>query len=480
MMDTRCGASLTLAVPCIIGMLFVYVFGAPNILTIRTLLPELEIEEIINPMESNMFGDITIQIETLAFTGALGDQSCTDIIIDSNSLHLKCSLTIVTNTTALKDIVLCSTNVVCIADNKITGIQNVLMEFPTAFQKMQWSAQPGKKWYNTQTEITSTLVSETKEIFSGTKIDPTELNFGILRSKLSDNTTRKTIHSIEAANKIDFGLQLTWRGSNFQQSEDGSSTPFHYVDFKFAVSENVFNVELRDDKDLMALFVAVLTLFLSIMSLMRMIKAFGARGIDKALKIQSEKNGSDIPEDVLRRQRVLDEHNLTAKGTRRLSSIRNVLERYEDSDEEEEMEVVSIGDGNKVLKKKWKPNPLGSTSMEVEMAELGTGSSSSPPLPPRSIVKKKKETNSNVVSKKETVITKKLRQEIVEIKQMKQQMTQQMMQMKQQMKQEMERLQCEKEDTERRHQEQIHEILQTLKNLQKDSSLVVATSAIHD
>ena len=63
--------------------------------------------------------------------------------------------------------------------------------------------------------------------------------------------------------------------------------------------------------------------------------------------------------------------------------------------------------------------------------------------------------------------------------QMKQQMTQQMQQMKQQMQQEMERLQCEKEDTERRHQEQIHEMLQTLKKLKKDTSLVVATSAIH-
>ena len=322
MMDTRCGAAMTLAMPCIIGMLFIYVFGASNILTIKTLLPELEIIEITHPSiaENNMFGNMTLQIETLAFAGALGQQTCNNIAsISSGVSQLDCTTTSVTKSKPQEDIVLCSTNVICIVDNKITGNQNVLLKFPTAFQKFQWNVKPGKEWYNTQTEIYSVLVSQTKEIFSGTEIAPTELNFGIVRGKLSDNTTRKTIHSIVSADKTDFGLQLSWRGSNLQQSEEGPSTPFHYVDFKFAVSENVFNVELQDDKDLISLFTAVLTFFLSIMSAMRMLKTHGARGVDKALKIQSEKNGTGIPEDVLRRERILDEHLLTKNGGRRLS-----------------------------------------------------------------------------------------------------------------------------------------------------------------
>ena len=473
-MDTRCGAAMTLAMPCIIGMLFVYIFGADNILTIKTLLPELEIEEIRNPSSNiNMYGNISLQIETLAYTGALGDQSCVDIEAIDSGTQLKCSSTNFTNTTSSKDIVLCSTNVVCIVDNRLTGIQDIVMKFPVAFQKMQWSVQPGKKWYNSQTEIKATLVSDTKEIFSGTETDPTKLNFAIVRGKLSTKTTRKTIYSIKSTNKTDFGLQLTWRGSNLQQSKEGPSTPFHYVAFKFAVAENVFNVELLDEKDLIALFTAVLTLFLSIISFMKIVKIFGAKYLDAYLRWKNAKNGTAIPEDVLRRQRVLDEHNLTAKGTRRLSSVRNVLERLEDEDtddDEEEMEIVDFendGDGNKVVKNKnWKPNPLGRSSMEVEMAELGTVSTSSPPLPPRSsnsngygssrVVKKR------IVTMKPNQEKNNMRQEIIEIKQQMKQQTQQMKQQTQQMK----RTEHEKQ----KMQEQISEMQQILKKLTENTS----------
>ena len=504
-MDTRCGAAMTLAMPCIIGMLFVYVFGAPNLSTIKTLLPELEIIEITNPLlaQNNMFGNMTLQIETLAFAGALGQQTCNNIAsINSGDSKLECTTTSVTKSKPQEDIVLCSTNVVCIVDNEITGLQNILMKFPTAFQKFKWNVKPGKEWYNTQTEIYSVLVSKTKEIFSGTEIAPTELNFGVVRGKLSDNTTRKTIHNIVSVNKTDFGLQLTWRGSNLQQSQEGPSTPFHYVDFKFAVAENVFNVELRDDKDLIALFTAVLTFFLSIMSAMKMLKTHGARGVDKALQIQSEKNGTDIPEDVLRRQRVLDEHNLTAKGTRRLSSVRNVLQRLDDVDGEEDMEVVDFDDDNGdddemvVKKKNWKPNPLSmGSSMEVEMTEVGLvprdGSNNSAiKNKKKKVVRKRME----LMTKNENMVTKKeMEQQLLQVKkqmklqkqhmkqemtQQKQEMTQQMKQQmkqetqeKQQMKQETQQMKQQMERVEREKQEmqkQIHEMQQMFKKLNKE------------
>ena len=397
-MDTRCGAAMTLAMPCIVGMLFVYIFGAPNILTIKTLLPELEIEEISNPSSNtigiNMYGNISLQIETLAYTGALGDQSCVDIEAIDSGTQLKCSSTNFTNTTSSKDIVLCSTNVVCIVDNRLTGIQDIVMKFPTAFQKMQWSVQPGKVWYNTQTQIKDALVSDTKEIFSGTQIDPTELNFGIVRGKLSTKTTRKTIYSIESTNKNDFGLQLTWQGSNLKQSKEGPSTPFHYVAFKFAVSENVFSVELSDEKDLLALFTAVFTLLLSIMSFMKIVKIFGQKYLDAYLRFKAEKNGTAIPEDVLRRQRVLDEHNLTNKGTRRLSSVGNVLmglKNMQDKDKNTDADAETVMNIKKPKKKRrlssrelieeqdMMSNPMPkkktAASSVIEMTELSLASS---------------------------------------------------------------------------------------------------------
>ena len=62
-------------------------------------------------------------------------------------------------------------------------------------------------------------------------------------------------------------------------------------------------------------------------------------------------------------------------------------------------------------------------------------------------------------------------------KQMKQQEMKQKKQQKQQ-KVEMERLQHEKEEMERRLQDQIHEMQQTLKKVKTDHSLIVAKSAL--
>merc|ERR1712166_446158 len=171
----------------------------------------------------------------------------------------------------------------------------------------------------------------------------------------STKTTRKTIYSIESTNKNDFGLQLTWQGSNLKQSKEGPSTPFHYVAFKFAVSENVFDVKLLDAKDLLALFTAVFTLLLSIMSFMKIVKIFGQKYLDAYLRFKAEKNGTAIPEDVLRRQRVLDEHNLTNKGTRRLSSVGNVLmglKNMQDKDKNTDADAETVMNIKKPKKKR--------------------------------------------------------------------------------------------------------------------------------
>ena len=316
MVDSRCGAAMTLAMPCIMGILSIYIFGAPNLLTVKTLLPDLEIDEISNPLlaKNNMFGNLTLQLETLAFAGALGDQKCNNIeniaSIDSGISQLNCTATSVTDSKPQEDLVLCSTNVVCIVDNKITGTQNLVMKFPTAFQKIHWSVQTGKIWYNTQKKINDTFVSRAKQIFSGTIENPTEFNFGLIRAKLSDNTTRKTINSIESADKTDFGLQLAWRDAKIQQSETGPPTPYHYINFKFTVSENVFYVELGDEKDLISLIASVLSFFIFIMAGMHLAKAIGAKIIDSCVTSCAKRNKTKVPDDVLERKKILEEEGL--------------------------------------------------------------------------------------------------------------------------------------------------------------------------
>jgi len=377
MLATRLGAALSLAMPCIVAMLCVNVFGAPNTLTNKALVPQLEIKELsdVSLATNNMFGNITINVQSVAFAGALGQQTCKNIVpIQASASQLDCTTISTSKNSKQKNddgnqVVLCSTTSVCVVDNNIAGVQKVLMRFPVAFQKMKWTVQPGAAWYGIQTVVYDTLSSRSStKILSGTEIEPTELNFGVIRGKLIDNMN-------ETKSIPDFGLQLTWRGSTVQESNEGPPTANHYVGFTFSVSENVFVVELRQRKDLLAKATAVLTLFLSVMSAMRMLKTTGQLGLDKCLECCAIRYQRQVPADVLRRKKVLEEHLLTDKGRRRLSSSRNLLTGVDFAKDREG------GSGRTIPKRhdrEWKTNPLQmgesnavTTVLEVEMTELG-------------------------------------------------------------------------------------------------------------
>jgi len=163
--------------------------------------------------------------------------------------------------------------------------------------------------------VNGTLASHDR-LLSGTSSNPTLLKYGIVRGKLTDNSTR-TNAVATSDTQTDFGLRLSWRGPKIEDSKEGPSTPYHYVAFQFSVSENVFNVELRDEQNFFQKCTAVLTLFLSVMGTLRTMKLAGQKVLDTVLL--SQKCHKTIPEDVLRRQRILEEHLLTNKGARRLS-----------------------------------------------------------------------------------------------------------------------------------------------------------------
>ena len=171
--------------------------------------------------------------------------------------------------------------------------------------------------YKSLTHVNGTLASYGR-LLSGTSSTPTLLKYGIVRGKLTDNSTR-TNAVAKSNNQTDFGLQLSWRGANIEETKEGPSTPYHYVAFQFSVSENVFNVELRDEQNLFQKCTAVLTLFLSVMGALRTMKCAGEKVLDTGIVLIARKWNKKIPEDVLRRQRILDEHLLTDKGARRLS-----------------------------------------------------------------------------------------------------------------------------------------------------------------
>ena len=291
----------------------------------NALVPENQVPEIANKSlaNDNMFGNITIEVQTLAFVGALGGDTCDNIVFgESLPSHLSCTTVrnIIDDSTKQTEFVLCSFQIVCLVDNSISGIQNVPLKFPVAFQKMQWNIQPGTYWYNSLTSVKGMLAPRNNKVLSGTSATPTVLNYGIVRGKLFDNSTIKNDIS-SSPNQTDFGVELAWKGSDVQESNNGPLTPYHYVNFKFSVSENIFNVELRDKQDLFDKCNAVLTLFLGVMAIMHTMKLIVEKGIDVYLRRRAAKNGTEIPEDVLRRQQVLEEQNATANGTHQLSSV---------------------------------------------------------------------------------------------------------------------------------------------------------------
>ena len=112
---------------------------------------ELQIPELADKSTgtTNMFGNIMIDLQTVAFAGALGTDAC-----DKNSIeivtpsHFNCTYDAakMATTTAQTELVMCATKILCAVDNRITGTQDVRVQLPAAFQKMAWDIQPSEYW----------------------------------------------------------------------------------------------------------------------------------------------------------------------------------------------------------------------------------------------------------------------------------------------------------------------------------------------
>ena len=147
--------------------------------------------------------------------------------------------------------VFCSVRVECDADNSIAGQEQILLSFPTPFQSIKWSIQ------TSDLQQSNILSANGENILSGTKDDPTELNFAVMRHKVTNNMT--------VPSKRNFSLQLGFKGSRIQQSEDGPPSSNHYVGFALSISENVFSVDVFPRRNVQEMLAAILTYFLSIM-----------------------------------------------------------------------------------------------------------------------------------------------------------------------------------------------------------------------
>jgi hypothetical protein len=111
-----------------------------------------------------------------------------------------------------------------------------------------------------------------------------------------------------------YGLQLSWLGETKQLSNAGdadTSDGRHHVVFALKVQESVFVSERLDKVNLQTRLGTVLTLMLSAIGIMRVVKAFLELLIDVCLVRRAKKTGQDTPSDVDRRLYILNEKFLT-------------------------------------------------------------------------------------------------------------------------------------------------------------------------
>ena len=130
---------------------FMYTFVSSFLFSFLSSYTELQIPELADKSTgtTNMFGNIMIDLQTVAFAGALGTDAC-----DKNSIeivtpsHFNCTYDAakMATTTAQTELVLCATKILCAVDNRITGTQDVRVQLPAAFQKMAWDIQPSEYW----------------------------------------------------------------------------------------------------------------------------------------------------------------------------------------------------------------------------------------------------------------------------------------------------------------------------------------------
>jgi len=285
--------------------------------------------------------------------------------------------------------IFCNLHMTCNVSGSVRGTNTIDVEFPDNFQNIKWSVSTSV-WYSGNKYNMSGLASsfgpsDRSKSLIGTTTKPTKLSFGVIRSKF--------INNIQQANKIYYGIQMSYLGLTKEENELGTDDGKHHVAFEFDVEESVYVKENSDKVALLARIASMFALLLSAMSGMKVFKTYLQLVID--ICFMKCKKKEDIPKDVLRRQRILEEHNLTAKGTRRLSSVGNVLmglKNMQDKDKNTDADAETVMNIKKPKKKRrlssrelieeqnMMSNPMPkkktAASSVIEMTELSLASSS--------------------------------------------------------------------------------------------------------
>ena len=309
--DTRLGTSFLFALIVVVGGLFVFVFGEPNITTTSSLIPAPRNSSSLN---FDGYGQLNVSVRVFAARNAQSE-SCDKILerIPSNNLGCVQSVQGDAGTKSESGIMFCTVNFNCSAKASVRGTEVIMLGLPDAFQTIEWTVwseditessvltQHVLGPANIETQKEKEKEKEKEEVVSnvlaGSIKNPSALNFGAIRSIVND--TRYAV----PGGCVTGGLRLSWRSVARVQSTVGSENGKHYVAFRFAVEETLYVTVLDLKLTLQNQLSVVITYCLTVIAVMTTVKSYVGLIIDSVCIKLAKNRNTEPPEDVLRRVR---------------------------------------------------------------------------------------------------------------------------------------------------------------------------------
>ena len=276
-LNTRLGASFTLTIPLFVTMISVFVFTTDNTLTQNGLVP-IATTEI--PTKPGLYQNIYIKYQT---ESASVIPHCSNIMVHTSDIN--CTKTYVKTGNYI-----CTIALNCSVNPPFGGNNDILFVLPDSFQRAQCSVVPSV-WNGTQYNITSAVISN--DILAGTMKNPSTIDFDVVRSKMHHH-----IHE-----NISYGLQMTTRDISFVTNNEGTAFGTHVVAIRFFSTETLFIREIMSKLDVITQIGTVLTLTISLLSVLRLVKLGAEKTIDKLYTTLY----SAPPSDILQRIHILEE-----------------------------------------------------------------------------------------------------------------------------------------------------------------------------
>ena len=294
-LKTRIGAAFTVAIPFVVAIVSVFVFTSDNTLTQNGLVP-IAIENI--PRENGLFQKLRLRMVVQSPLVA----NCNQIKIETG---LNCTKKVVQTD-------LCNIDLECWCHPPFGGIHSVSATMPDSFQRLILSVEPDA-WNNTITNITVPLIPTSP--MTGTDQNPTWIDFDVIRSK--------SMSYIQ--NEKEYGLQMSHRTTQQQHAGDGTETGQHVIKIRFFSTETLFVLELIAKLTDITRIGTVLTLTISAISGLRLVKLTAEHSIDQTC----QKCCKNPPSDVVQRVAILEERD---KEMKTIKSSTKVVEgkMYED------------------------------------------------------------------------------------------------------------------------------------------------------